>query len=230
MITNEMKTAIEKYKGLYSESKINEDIDIVCILLRAGDEEEAWKFTERDVATIAQKFNEQNNTIATVAAWNNRVWFLKKLHENNIDLTHHNVSIFGARHLSVLNFLHSISKLDVNAKCDKGFNPLQQACNVSDNSPFFPAIDYDMETYRLPCVEFLLNNGADVNALNDFGRTAAMGAAHFGANRILHILLKHGADVSENLVCNNGKSTLDYTSNEETVELLKAYSQSQQYH
>ncbi|OUV22853.1 MAG: hypothetical protein CBC55_02115 [Gammaproteobacteria bacterium TMED95] len=157
--------------------------------------------------------------MAAVAAWNGNVWFLEKMHESGLDLSHPNISIYGARHLPVLEFLLSSGNLDVNAKGEDGFTPLQQATNVS--SSFYLVVDREVEAVRLGCIEFLLQNGADVNASNDFGRTAAMSAAYIGASVILELLLRYGADASDNLRCNEGKSTLDYADGEDTVALLK---------
>lgn len=219
MITKQMEKALEKHKGLFSESSVTDDIDVVGILLRAGDEKIAWQFVKESDFKIAQKKNKQDNTVAAVAAWNGNVWFLEKMHESGLDLSHPNISIYGARHLPVLEFLLSSGNLDVNAKGEDGFTPLQQATNVS--SSFYPVVDREVEAVRLGCIEFLLQNGADVNASNDFGRTAAMSAAYIGASVILELLLRYGADASDNLRCNEGKSTLDYADGEDTVALLK---------
>ena len=113
----------------------------------------------------------------------------------------------------------ALSRDEPQAKGEDGFTPLQQATNVS--SSFYLVVDREVEAVRLGCIEFLLQNGADVNGTNDFGRTAAMGAAYIGASVILELLLRYGADVSDNLRCNEGKSTLDYADDEDTVALLK---------
>ena len=46
MITKQMEKALEKHKGLFSESRVTDDIDVVGILLRAGDEKIAWQFVK----------------------------------------------------------------------------------------------------------------------------------------------------------------------------------------
>ena len=38
---------------------------------------------------------------------------------------------------------------------------------------------------------------------------------------ILELLLRYGADTSDNLRCNEGKSTLDYADGEDSAALLK---------
>jgi ankyrin repeat protein len=43
-------------------------------------------------------------------------------------------------------------------------------------------------------VEFLVNNGADVNALNPVGHTALTKASRYGHIEIVEFLLKNGAD------------------------------------
>ena len=40
----------------------------------------------------------------------------------------------------------------------------------------------------------LIENGADVNAINRFGQTALHNAAYYGHEYICRLLLKHGAD------------------------------------
>ena len=45
-------------------------------------------------------------------------------------------------------------------------------------------------------VEYLLERGADVNAINDRGRTALHGAAHIRSDAIVQLLVDHGASVN----------------------------------
>lgn len=55
-------------------------------------------------------------------------------------------------------------------------------------------------------VQFLLSNGADINAKDDEGRTALMWAAFGGKKETLQILLAYNADI--NLRDNNGRTAL----------------------
>jgi len=73
-----------------------------------------------------------------------------------------------------------------------------------------------------PCMQILLEIGADPNSRNTFGATALMWAA--GDTAKVRLLIERGADV--NARANSGRTPLTiaaaYPGNEETVRLLLA--------
>lgn len=54
------------------------------------------------------------------------------------------------------------------------------------------------EEQNVQTVKWLLDLGVDVNAKDNDGRTALMGAAHKGRNEVVKILVEHGADMAVN--------------------------------
>jgi ankyrin repeat protein len=57
-------------------------------------------------------------------------------------------------------------------------------------------------------ISLLLENGADVNAKDDDGRTALMAAAYNKDPKMISLLLENGADAA--ITDNNGKKAIDY--------------------
>jgi len=88
---------------------------------------------------------------------------------------------------------------DINVKTVYGYyripvTPLVQAIkqyNRRDRSLF----GYGKETV-LEIINILLDNGANVNGIDQFGRTALMEAVQYGNEKIVEALLKHGANVN----------------------------------
>lgn len=74
-------------------------------------------------------------------------------------------------------------------------------------------------------VRQLVAAGGDVNAADEFGRTAVIAAAERGQDTIIEFLLGHGADI--NTTDTDGDTALDiarYQENASTVELLLSHS------
>ena len=217
----EMVSAVfSKYKNRLSTLKEPiSDVDAVCVLIRAGDIDDALRIIMKSGIDIAKKLNEQGNVIADVAAWNGEISILGKLLNLGVDINTPNVNVMGARHIDVLRMLDSTGNLSPNIQGDHGTTPLQQACNV-DKSFGWP--HPDEEYPRLECIEFLLDKGAAIDAVNDFGRTAIMGAAYANAVHIVRLLIKRGADVSSSKRCSQDKSAIEWAGSEETQSIIKA--------
>jgi ankyrin repeat protein len=94
------------------------------------------------------------------------------------------------------------------------------------NIPIFPKYGYkfgsgemiNLISDRLKCIHLLLENGADVNAVNKFGRTAIMGAAYTGCTEFVKVLLRYNADVT--ITCKKGKTVFDYAKSRDVQKIL----------
>ncbi|HCL3539017.1 TPA: ankyrin repeat domain-containing protein, partial [Pseudomonas aeruginosa] len=125
---------------------------------------------------------------------------------------------WGARHSNILQILKETDAiLDVNTTFEPGhFTPLMQTLDIS-NRTTPPSFDYELVEDRARSIRMLLELGADVDAVNSFGRTAIMGAAYAGIFKFVEILLKHNPNL--NIVCDEGKSVLDYADYAKTKEV-----------
>ncbi|HGM4985965.1 TPA: ankyrin repeat domain-containing protein, partial [Pseudomonas aeruginosa] len=109
--------------------------------------------------------------------------------------------------------------LDVNTTFEPGhFTPLMQTIDIA-NRTTPPSFDYELAEDRARSIHMLLELGADVDAVNSFGRTAIMGAAYSGVFKFVEILLKYNPNL--NIICDAGKSVLDYAKTEEIEVLLQ---------
>ena len=103
---------------------------------------------------------------------------------------------------------------DVTASDSRGFTPLHRACaseiqaqekveyllsrdasivarNVKNNTPLHTAALSGNDAV----ISVLIQHGADVNELGQFGRTALHGACNNGHVACIHVLVRHGSDV-----------------------------------
>jgi len=81
---------------------------------------------------------------------------------------------------------------------------------------------------NLALVEHLIENGVDVNVVNDYGETALIEAVSWGHKTIIEILLMNGADVNhrENLDFEQfiwGCSAILHADDEEAIDILLKY-------
>ena len=209
---------------IFNESSASKEaihpLEIACRYIRQKEEAEAIKILHEHQAIIHGWKNKYDNSIVNVAAWNGCVEVLKYLATISAPIFDDpETSVFGARSIKVLEFLNERGLLKPNAIGKHGTTPLQQACNASEH--FIPRADETLIPERLLCIDYLVNAGADVNALNDDGRTAAMGAAYIGAHQFVTRLVELGADISPSIRCNKGKSTIDYAMGEETTLVIR---------
>ncbi len=126
-------------------------------------------------------------TVITHLAGMGELETIKLLHKKGVDIhclaSDHTpimeASLMG--HTAVVEFLHKTG-VDINFTTKSGYTPLMHASLRSDN---------------LEVIQFLLDNGANVNAKALDGSTALMGAAQYGHLSIIELLLKNGASVKD---------------------------------
>lgn len=133
------------------------------------------------------------------------------------------VLCFGARHSAVLSvLLDTEARMDLNMGFAPNYiTPLMQALNLDNASGSFGGLDLTQVPDRLICIRLLLDQGAEVDAQNGFGRTALMNAAYSGVVEFAQELLKH--DPRLDIVDNKGDSAIGYARTPEMKALLRAY-------
>lgn len=131
------------------------------------------------------------------------------------------VLVWGAKHSNILRILNKTDAvLDINTTFEPyHFTPLMQTIDISLDSGFFPSFDYSLADDRVRSLRMLLELGANVNAVNSFGRTAIMCAAHTGVVSFVEVLLRYKPNLD--ILCREGKSVFDYAKTEEVKTLLK---------
>ena len=77
----------------------------------------------------------------------------------------------------------------------------------------------DLYPEKLECISLLIELGADVNHVNEEGKTVLISTALSEAPGIIRRLLDSGADPS--LVCNNGNRAVDYFESKEVIKMLQ---------
>ena len=81
---------------------------------------------------------------------------------------------------------------DIHLGTEENTTPLMVAAGLGQ----VPAETRVTASQAFDAVEYLLERGADVNAINDRGRTALHGAAHIRSDAIVQLLVDHGASIS----------------------------------
>ncbi|AAR83350.1 CNPV325 ankyrin repeat protein [Canarypox virus] len=82
----------------------------------------------------------------------------------------------------------------------------------------------DINDQELLIAEMLLNNGAPVNAVDEYGYTALHYAAKFGKKDLVEILLKHGADINMKTCLHHTAFRMAvYTGNLDLVKMMISY-------
>jgi ankyrin repeat protein len=192
-------------------------IETASKLIRSNKDIEFKKFISN--LNDINECNEQGNTLAMVASWNGNVNCLKFTFENGGDLDTPGVTIFGSRHLPILKYLKSINKLNVNGKGENGFTPLQQVTNIS--SGLFGEYDMSLVADRIECMNFLIDEGAELNAINNFGRSAFHALAYQPSLDFLNALLIHSPDPA--LICEKGKTPIMYAYDTDIESRIRAF-------
>lgn len=203
------------------KSKIDEDptIEACAYAIRTADNDAFLK--EANKMSTLDVINKYWLSLAAIAAWNGNVFALKEIKSRGGILKHWSVSINGARHSAILEYLESVDMLLPNAADHNGTTPLQQATNISDPFDPFNRCDYSLVEDRIKCFDILLRNSADIDALNNFGRCALHSAAHTDSLPLVEGLLKHNPDPT--IVCNNGKTTISYATKADVQDRLRKY-------
>jgi ankyrin repeat protein len=130
--------------------------------------------------------------------------------------------------------------LDINTKNYKGDNPLLISCiwpyivpienlikeykadiHVTDNDGNTPLhLVFDCEYPEIEIVEFLLDNGANINAKNNRGENVLRYACeHYGIEDIIKLLIEKGADI--NMKDNKGRTALKAACEIEDLPVVK---------
>jgi ankyrin repeat protein len=119
---------------------------------------------------------------------------------------------------------------DKNYRDDNGSTILMTACKAIPHGPWGGLGRDRSETFpqdKLKTIQLLLETGTDVNARNDIGMTALMGASYVGDVGAAKLLLEKGADAQ--IKNADGHTALDLasrTKHTELVSLLKAHTAS----
>jgi ankyrin repeat protein len=194
-------------------------LEQASVYMRKNEEENALFLLKKHSQLILSWENKYGNSIANIAAWNGCVSVLKYLSSLSFNFDLITLSVMGARHLNVLEWLHENQLLVVNAQGNHGTTPLQQACNIADSLGF--KFDEELVPSCLERIRYLIAVGADIEQLNSNKRTALMSAAHIGAYPVVDLLLSCGANCSPSVRCDKGKSTIDYAFGEHTENLIR---------
>jgi ankyrin repeat protein len=130
--------------------------------------------------------------------------------------------------------------LDINTKNYKGYNPLLISCmwpyfelienlikeykadiHVTDNDGNTPLhLVFHCEYPEIEIVEFLLDNGANINAKNNRGENVLRCACeHYGIEDIIKLLIEKGADI--NMKDNKGRTALKAACETEDLPVVK---------
>ncbi|MDS1823855.1 ankyrin repeat domain-containing protein [Vibrio parahaemolyticus] len=173
-------------------------------------------------------YTSSGNTIASVAAYNNDIETLRYLYDEGADLFkaseegYNTFNCFASMNLDTLRFASSLDGFNPNEVSEHGVTPIQQCIKNLVSTNLFGFIDemrWDLYPEKLECISLLIELGADVNHVNEEGRTVLMSAAFSEAPDIVRRLLEAGADPS--LVCNNGNRAVDYSESEEVIKILQ---------
>lgn len=145
----------------------------------------------------------------------NAYYGIKELIRAGADVKARNKSGNTALMMAANSFFHNESDIvellleagaDVNEKDSTGETALMRAVS-SDNRLFLPSDK----------IKILIRAGADVNAQNKYGQTALMFASQRRNERVVKLLLDHGADKS--LVDNRGYTANDYAMEPDYTQL-----------
>ena len=215
-----MKINTEKTSSDVSDEFFEE----VARIMRLGSDDSACSMLLRcNINTIKDYRNKYGNSIADIAAWNGCVKVLSFLCDIKFSFDTDKISVMGARRIRILRFLLSKGILNPNARDkDTGTTPLQQACNIAEES-FGIKMDENLVPECLEKIAFLVKAGAKLNATNNEGRNALMGAAYIGAYPVVTLLLNLGADASPSTRCLNGKSAIDYAFGSYTESIIRLH-------
>lgn len=160
--------------------------------------------------------NEQGNTLPAVAAWNGNLKALELLHKHGANLEIPRVMIFSSRHSTVMDYLMNNKIFDHTKQDENGYTVLQQACIVS----FIDIMeDNNVIKVRLDNIKYILEQGADIDQTNIYGRTALHEAIYSGHVSIVDLLIKSNANLS--VKCNDGFLPRQYTQDNNIHKLLK---------
>lgn len=196
-------------------------VETVCRAIRLGNDDIFWEALSR--LDVINTLNKQGNPITFVAAWNGKLDYLIGLINKGSDVSilsssNDNILIFAARHSNITKYLlNECSNLDASHKNSDGFNPIMQATNIMEEG--LPNIDSVPD--RLKVIEMLISKGADIDAINAYGRTATMSACYSGSDALVEGILTYNPDLS--IRCFSGKTAIDYSLSPSIEDLLRKH-------
>lgn len=136
---------------------------------------------QKDISTFSKFVANKNNDIARIQDF----IYANNPSENELTIALHS-ALLNQREKEVIELL-----VNFGARIDEGYES---------------AIFYALENYEN--TKFLLDNGANVNSANAFGKTPIFYAIEFGRKDIVSLLLQNGANINQKYINNNEKLAL----------------------
>jgi ankyrin repeat protein len=180
---------------------------------RAGSCEDILTFLFDD--TRIDEPNNQGNTMLMLAAWYGHAKAVEFLLMKGASPRHRNddgacVLQFGSRNHDVLKLLLATeAAVDINSQDYEGYTPLTQATNIYSGETLTPGHDLSLVPERIKCIKTLIEHGANLDMVNQQGRSALMIAASTHSVAFVRAIL--AGSPNRDLVCRKGQRAIDLT-------------------